>query len=117
MKDLLDKLGGKAEPALYTFLCEEKTSMRSVVDDALRNGTQSAIVVLIPLLIAQFALAPAVAAVVAGVVVKTLASKGQRKLCKEMREAREAKAQAKRKVAAKPRAARRKVKGAAKKTR
>jgi hypothetical protein len=72
------------------------------VDNALRNGTRSAVVVLIPLLIAQFALAPTVAVSVAGVLVRTIATKGQEKLCEELAEARLAKTRVKRHVAAKP---------------
>jgi hypothetical protein len=83
-QDLMDRLGTKAEPILYALLCDDKHPLRKSVDAALRNGSQSAIAVLVPLLIAQFALAPALAVVVAGFVVKTLASKGQKKLCEEL---------------------------------
>lgn len=82
--DLLERMGDKVEPALYALLCDTENPLRKTTDDALHNGTRSAIAALVPLLIAQFALAPAVAVVVAGFAVKTLASKGQNKLCEEL---------------------------------
>jgi hypothetical protein len=101
-QELLEKMGDKAEPILYALLCDEQNPLRKTVDEALHGGTKSAIAVLVPLLVAQFALAPAIAVVVAGFVVKTLASKGQEKLCKELSEARAKKDKAKRCSAVKP---------------
>jgi len=116
MQDLMDKLGDKAEPILYALLCNEQNPLRKTVDEALRGG-KSGVAVLVPLLIAQFALAPAVAAVVAGFVVKTLASKGQEKLCEELAEARSRKEKTKRRARSrrpKPQAKRRAAQSAPK---
>lgn len=112
VQELLDKVGDRAEPILYTLLCDPDNPLRKTVDETLRNGTKSAIVALIPLLIAQFALAPAVAVVVAGFIVKTLAGKGQEKLCEELAQARASKKKANR-AGSRPKAAVRATKSAA----
>jgi len=74
------------EPALYALLCDKKSSTRATVDKALKGGASSATAILAPLLITQFALAPAVAAVVAAVAVQAVATAGQKKLCQELAE-------------------------------
>ena len=85
-RDLISKFGGQVEPALYALLCDKKSPTRLKVDKALKGGTQSAVALLVPLLIAQFALAPAVAALVAAVAVQAIASAGQERLCEELAE-------------------------------
>ena len=84
-KSVWSKVGDQIEPILYQILCDPKNALRRTVDNALQDGTKSAVLVLAPLLIAQFALAPAVAGVVAAIVVKALATRGQKKLCDELR--------------------------------
>jgi|GEM_PF-2256680 len=83
---LLKKFGAEVEPALYALLCDKKSSTRATVDKALKGGASSATAILAPLLITQFALAPAVAAVVAAVAVQAVATAGQKKLCQELAE-------------------------------
>jgi len=85
-RDLISKFGGQVEPALYALLCDRRSPARGKVDKALKGGTQSAVALLVPLLITQFALAPAVAALVAAVAVQAIASAGQGRLCEELAE-------------------------------
>ena len=86
VRELLGKFGAQVEPALYALLCDKKSPTRLKVDKAVKGGTQSAVALLVPLLIAQFALAPAVAALVAAVAVQAIASAGQERLCEELAE-------------------------------
>ncbi len=88
VRELLNKFGAQVEPALYALLCDKKSPTRATVDKALKGGGASATTMLVPLLVAQFALAPAVAALVAAVAVQAIASTGQEKLCKELAESR-----------------------------
>jgi len=88
VRGLIAKFGAQVEPALYTLLCDKQNKTRETVDKALKGGTGSAAAVLAPLLIAQFALAPAVAAMVAAVAVQAIAAAGREKLCEALAEGR-----------------------------
>ncbi len=86
-RSLIRRFGAQVEPALFALLCDKKSSTRESVDKALKGGAASATAILVPLLIGQFALAPAVAAVVAAVAVQALAAAGQENLCEELAKA------------------------------
>lgn len=86
-RSLIRRFGTQVEPALYALLCDKKSTTRDSVDKALKGGAASATAILVPLLIGQFALAPAVATVVAAVAVQALAAAGQEKLCEELAKA------------------------------
>lgn len=86
--ELIDKLGDQVEPVLYALLCEDKHKMRSTFTGALGKGSQAATLALIPLLVTQFALTPALAAVVVGTLAKALMSKGPEALCEELSKSR-----------------------------
>lgn len=86
-RNLLAKFGAQVEPALYALLCDQKSTIRETVDKALKGGTASASAILVPLLIGEFALAPAVATVVAAVAMQAIAAAGQEKLCQELAKA------------------------------
>ena len=88
VRELLGKFGAQVEPALYALLCDTQSPTREKVDQALKGGNHSAVSMLAPLLITQFTLAPAVAAVVAAVAVQAIAAAGKDKLCEVLAEAR-----------------------------
>jgi len=83
MSDLLTKFGKPAEVALYSIICEGG-ELRTLVDQVVSEGIRSALGFIVPLLVAQFALTPAVALIIATFIVKTFAIKAQEKLCVEL---------------------------------
>jgi hypothetical protein len=88
VRDLIARFGAQVEPALYALLCDKQDKTRETVDKALKGGVGSAAAVLTPLLIGKFALAPAVAAMVAAVAVQAIAAAGRDKLCEALAEGR-----------------------------
>ena len=87
IENLLEKLGDQFEPILYSLVCDDKHAMRSTLTNMLGKGSQAATLALVPMLVTQFALTPALAALVVGVVVKELVSKGPETLCAELAKA------------------------------
>ena len=83
LNELLTSFGKPAEAALYSILCEAG-ELRTLVDQTVSEGIRSALAFMVPLLVAQFALTPAVALLIATFVVKTFAIKAQEKLCAEL---------------------------------
>jgi|GEM_PF-2581843 len=83
LRSLTARFGPSVEAALRALLCEQG-SLHNSVEKALNGGTQSAMGLVVPLLIAQFALAPTVALLVATLAIKALATHGQKKLCAEL---------------------------------
>jgi len=83
LRSLTSRYGPPAEAALRALLCE-RGSLRHSVEKALDGGVKSALALVVPLLVAQFALAPTVALLVAAFVIKTLATHGQKQLCAEL---------------------------------
>lgn len=84
---LMRQFGKQVEPALFSLLCDTQSENRATVDKALKNGTQSASEVLIPLLISQFSISPAIATMVSAVTIQAIATVGQEKLCRSLAEA------------------------------
>ena len=81
--ELIDHCGESVQTAVYELLCR-KSNLRKTTEGALNSGVKAAVGVLVPVLVAQFALAPAVAVVVATLVVKVIAAQGERTLCEEL---------------------------------
>jgi hypothetical protein len=82
--ELVDRFGESVQAALYEFLCDRESALHKTTEGALGGGMKAAVAVLVPLLVAQFALAPAVALVVATLVVKVIATQGEQTLCEEL---------------------------------
>ncbi|HLF28371.1 MAG TPA: hypothetical protein VJG32_18720 [Anaerolineae bacterium] len=99
VQDLIDRIDDPIADILYSLLCDQDRSSQ-IARDALNRGSAMAALALVPALVGQFALAPATAALVAGVVVKALLTKGPEKLCEELAEARAAKVEPKRRAPA-----------------
>ena len=87
VRDLIARFGNQVEPALYVLLCDKESETRAAVDKALKGGSFSATEVIVPLLISQFGLAPAVATMVAAVAIQAVSAAGQEKLCEVLAEA------------------------------
>ncbi len=87
VRDLIARFGNRVEPALYVLLCDQESETRAAVDKALKGGSLSATAVIVPLLISQFGLAPAVATMVAAVAIQAVSAAGQEKLCEVLAEA------------------------------
>jgi hypothetical protein len=83
LRSLTTRFGPPVEAALRALLCEQG-SLRNTVEQALEGGAKSALALVVPLLVAQFVLAPTVALLVATLVIKALATHGQKKLCAEL---------------------------------
>ena len=90
---LVAQFGKPVEQALSALLCDD-SELRPALNEALGGGVRSGVALVVPLLISSFALAPAVALVVATLVIKTFAARGQKALCAEL-ESRAAKSKAK----------------------
>lgn len=84
VKRLITHFGEPVRPALRALLCDQTSSLHATLETALACGTKSAIALLVPMLITQFALAPAAALFVAALVVKALATRGRERLCAEL---------------------------------
>ena len=82
--ELIRQSGEPVRNALYNLLCEPESELRSKTQSALGGGVKSAVGLLVPLLSAQFALAPAVALLVATLVIKALTSSGEKAVCEEL---------------------------------
>ena len=83
-QDLIRKFGAQVEPALYGLLCDTSSVNRTAMDKALKNGGTAATATLIPLLISDYSISPAIATMVAAVVVQAIATVGQEKLCQAL---------------------------------
>jgi hypothetical protein len=83
LRSLTTRFGPPVEAALRALLCDQG-SLRNTVEKSLEGGAKSALALVVPLLVAQFALAPTVALLVATLVIKALATHGQKKLCAEL---------------------------------
>ena len=81
LNELIRDHGVKVRKALYAMLCEENGSLRPLVSGTTASGAKSAVGFLVPVLAAQFSLAPAVALLVATLVIKTTAAHGEKSLC------------------------------------
>jgi hypothetical protein len=84
LNELIRDHGVKVRKALYAMLCEENGPLRPLVSGTTATGAKSAVGFLVPVLAAQFALAPAVALLVATLVIKTAAAHGEKSLCEEL---------------------------------
>lgn len=80
---LLTRFGTPVEKALYATLCD-RGEIRRLVDEAMGESVRAAVSLIVPLLVAQFALTPSIALLVASFIIKTLASKAQDRLCQEL---------------------------------
>jgi hypothetical protein len=96
--ELVDRSGESVQVVIYELLCNKESSLHKTTEGALSNGAKAAMGVLVPVLVAQFALAPAVALVVAALAVKVIAAKGEQALCEELAKRAAAQAKAKRKT-------------------
>lgn len=85
LKKLIDQSGAQVEKALYYMLCDPTNVARADIKKAMDNSTKAAIALVVTLLVGQFALAPATALILASIVVKIFAAKGQEKVCAEMK--------------------------------
>jgi len=83
LRSLTSRFGPPVEQALRALLCEQGR-WRNSVEKSLDGGVKSALTLVVPLLVTQFALAPTVALLVATFVIKALATHGQNKLCAEL---------------------------------
>jgi hypothetical protein len=81
IQNLMRLFGREVEPALYALLCDTQSDARLTIDKAIKGGAQTATAVLVPMLISQFSIAPAIATMVAAVAVQAIATVGQEKLC------------------------------------
>jgi hypothetical protein len=105
--ELIDRCGESVQAILYDLLCNKKSSLHQTTEGALGNGVKAAVGVLVSVLVAQFALAPAVALVVATLAVKVIATQGEQALCKELAKRDRAQARASEKATGKVSGARR----------
>ncbi len=80
---LIAQFGKPVEQALFALLCQD-SELRPTLNEALGGGVKSGVALVVPILIGQFALAPTVALVVAMLVIKTFATRGQKTLCAEL---------------------------------
>lgn len=81
--NLIAQFGKPVEQALYALLCQD-SELRPTLNEALGGGVKSGVALVVPILVGQFALAPTVALVVATLVIKTFATRGQKTLCAEL---------------------------------
>jgi hypothetical protein len=85
LTELIRDHGVKVRKALYALLCEENGSLRSMMNGAAETGGEKSTVgFLVPVISAQFNLAPAVALLVATLVIKTTAAHGEKSVCEEL---------------------------------
>ena len=84
LNELIRDHGPKVRRVLYALLCEENGALRPIVSGATASGAKSAVGFLVPVIAAQFALAPAVALLIATLVIKAVAASGEKSLCEEM---------------------------------
>ena len=89
---LIEQFGRPVELALSALLCQD-SELRPTLDKTMESGVKSGIAFIMPILVGQFVLVPAVALVVATLVIKTFAAHGQKALCAEL-ESRAAKSKA-----------------------
>lgn len=83
--ELISQNGEAVRKSLYALLCDPESSLRKIAGDSLlTGGVKSAVGVLVPLLVAQFALAPAVALLVATLVIKAVSAHGEKAVCEEL---------------------------------
>ena len=80
---LIAQFGKPVEQALFALLCQD-SELRPALNEALGGNVKSGVALVVPILVGQFALAPAVALVVATLVIKTFATRGQKTLCAEL---------------------------------
>ena len=80
---LIAQFGKPVEQALFALLCQD-SKLRPTLNEALGGGGKSGVALVVPILVGQFALAPTVALVVATLVIKTFATRGQKALCTEL---------------------------------
>jgi hypothetical protein len=84
LNELIRQNGEVVRRALYALLCEENGTLRPLVSGATATGARSAVGFLVPVLAAQFALAPAVALLIATLVIKAVAANGEKAICEEL---------------------------------
>jgi hypothetical protein len=84
LNELLRQNGDPVRKALYALLCDESGLFKSITGGVTSDGIKAGVGMLVPLLISQFALAPAVALLVATLVLKAVAANGQKALCEEL---------------------------------
>ena len=84
LHELMREHGENVRKALYALLCEENSPLRSILDEAKGSGAKSAVGLIVPVLVAQFAFAPAVALLIATLVLKAVAANGEKALCEEL---------------------------------
>ncbi len=96
IENLFDKLGDQAEPILYALLCDDRHPLHRSMKDAAKKSGSLAMLTLAPMIVANFAVTPALAAMIVGVVIKAVATKGPDKLCEELAGKRRAKSKSKR---------------------
>ena len=85
LNELIRQSGEPVRNALNSLLCDPQSALRMVAGDSLlTGGVKSAVGVLVPLLVAQFALSPAAALLVATLVIKAVAANGEKAVCEEL---------------------------------
>lgn len=85
MKGLGEKMWIKLEPKLYELLCKPSKEHDEFID-ALKEGGKMLAVALAPALVAQVALLPAVAIVIATIAAKKIADAGLEAVCEMWKE-------------------------------
>jgi hypothetical protein len=85
LDELIRQNGEPVRRSLYTLFCDPDSSLRKAAEESLlTGGVKSAVEVLEPLLAAQFSLAPAVALLVATLLIKAVAAHGEKAVCEEL---------------------------------
>jgi hypothetical protein len=85
LNELIRDHGEPIRNALYALLCDPDNKLRKMVPVGLEaSGRAAAVGVLVPALVAQFALAPAVALLVATLVIDASAANAQKTVCEGM---------------------------------
>ena len=85
LNELIRDHGEPIRDALYALLCDPDNKLRKIVPVGMEDsGRAAAVGVLVPMLVAQFALAPAVALLVATLVIDASAANAQKTVCEGM---------------------------------
>jgi hypothetical protein len=84
LNELIRDHGEPVRNALYALLCDQESPLRKIADTSLADNGKSAVGLLVPVLVAQFTLAPAVALLVATLVLKAVMAGGEKAVCEGM---------------------------------
>lgn len=84
LNELIRDHGEPVRKALYAMLCEQDSALRKMTITTFADSGTAAVGQLVPILVAQFSLAPAVALLVATLVVKAVSAHGEQAVCEGM---------------------------------